>query len=177
MKKLLALVLILGMASMANAALTLSADSTQLEPSDYTTVYINSDGVGLPGGAVVYASIETTETGEWTGSGSYGDPWGNGSGGILYYGLAMDTAPVYDGVNDDIWEVTASQAVVDPLPAGLVASFEFHCKAEGDCQINLLADDLATVLDTITIIQQIPEPMTLSLLGLGGLGLLRRRRA
>jgi hypothetical protein len=33
-----------------------------------------------------------------------------------------------------------------------------------------------TVLDTITI-TQIPEPMTMSLLGLGGLALLRRRRA
>ena len=35
--------------------------------------------------------------------------------------------------------------------------------------------DLTTVLDTITI-TQIPEPMTIALLGLGSLFLLRRRK-
>jgi len=176
MKKFLLLLLILGMATTANAALTLTADSYSLSPSTNTMINVISDGVGLPGGAVVYASIETVATGEWTDVGVNGEIWGAGTGGILYYGLAMDTAPVIDGSNDDIWEVTASQPVIDPMPAGTVASFEFRCKAAGDCQINLLADDLATVIDTITI-QQIPEPITLSFMGLGGLGILRRRRA
>jgi len=50
---------------------------------------------------------------------------------------------------------------------------EFHCDGPGIVVITLLDTD-GVVLDTITV-SQIPEPMTVALLGLGGLFLRRRK--
>ena len=53
----------------------------------------------------------------------------------------------------------------------------FRCIAEGDAVIKLYSTPAGAVLtlqDTVTI-HQIPEPMTVALLGLGGLALLRKR--
>jgi PEP-CTERM motif-containing protein len=80
----------------------------------------------------------------------------------------------------------------------LMEGLMFHCEEETDVEISLVAVGLGitmlehdaagnvigqptiieagTVLDTI-MVHQVPEPMTMSLLALGGLGLLRRRRA
>jgi len=80
----------------------------------------------------------------------------------------------------------------------LMQGLMFHCDEPTDVTISLVAAGqgitrleyndakqvigqttiyaAGTVLDTI-IVHQIPEPMTMSLLGLGGLALLRRRRA
>jgi hypothetical protein len=72
----------------------------------------------------------------------------------------------------------------------------FHCEEETDVEIELVAFadvtrlihdtegnvigsetviPTGTIIDSITV-HQVPEPMTMSLLGLGGLALLRRRR-
>jgi hypothetical protein len=80
----------------------------------------------------------------------------------------------------------------------LMQGLLFHCEEPTDVTISLVAAGLGitrleydaaknvigqtviyapgTVMDSI-IVHQIPEPMTMSLLGLGGLALLRRRRA
>jgi len=77
----------------------------------------------------------------------------------------------------------------------LMNNLLFHCDGEGDVLVELIAFDstyythdeagvvltvdqlydAGTVVDSI-IVHQIPEPMTLSLLAMGGLALLRRRR-
>jgi len=80
----------------------------------------------------------------------------------------------------------------------LMDGLQFHCEGEGDVIVELITFgrvtslvetangydpeaptvtvvEAGTVLDSI-LIHQIPEPMTLSLLAMGGLALLRRRR-
>lgn len=74
------------------------------------------------------------------------------------------------------YEFTVAGGVPTPdLPGGLAFDYLFHCEGEGTVVIELWEDpDYTNVADTLTI-TQIPEPMTVALLGLGGL-LLRRRK-
>ncbi len=60
-----------------------------------------------------------------------------------------------------------------PLGGLLVDNIIFHCDGLGDVTLSLMRDDFMWVYDT-QVIQQIPEPMTLLLLGLGGLILARK---
>jgi hypothetical protein len=61
-----------------------------------------------------------------------------------------------------------------PLDGKLVDEIIFHCTGGGDTVLTLVTADLQVVED-IQIIHNIPEPMTIALLALGGL-LLRRRK-
>ncbi|MCX5637648.1 MAG: PEP-CTERM sorting domain-containing protein, partial [Planctomycetota bacterium] len=61
-----------------------------------------------------------------------------------------------------------------PVIAGKHFEMDFHCMAVGDVTLTLRAFDEAEV-DRVVIHQLIPEPVSMVLLGLGGL-LLRRRR-
>lgn len=54
----------------------------------------------------------------------------------------------------------------------LVNEIDFHCDGPGDVTIALVNDD-GLVVDS-QVIHQVPEPMTIALLGLGGLFLRRR---
>jgi len=58
--------------------------------------------------------------------------------------------------------------------AGVWWDDEFHCDGPGIVTIALIDTSSLAVLDTITV-TQIPEPMTVALLGLGGLFLRRRK--
>ncbi len=73
-----------------------------------------------------------------------------------------------------IFMITVGSIIEPPTP-GLQWEVDFHCLATGDAYINLYADDQYTLLDSITI-HQVPEPMSVLLLGIGGL-LLRRRKS
>jgi len=78
------------------------------------------------------------------------------------------------------YEVTADYTPYSSIEDGLWFEFLYHCtKMDETVTISLWDDaigyDPGDVVDTI-IVHQIPEPMTVTLLGLGGL-LLRRRFA
>jgi len=60
-----------------------------------------------------------------------------------------------------------------PLLGILVADIAFHCDGPGVVILNLFNSN-GELRDTLTIVQEVPEPMTLGLLGLGGLFLRRR---
>jgi len=97
-----------------------------------------------------------------------GSPAFSGEGmGYAYFNL--------DSYNEDEGEAPEN------VPAGMrILDIVFHCEKAGDVTVNLytLSADFATAtLRDSLIIHQIPEPMTMSLLALGGLGLIRRRRA
>lgn len=171
MKKLLALLLVLGMASMANAAISfsnspmgqdaasyvpaVSSEITLEEPSQ--TIWIGVNWDGMPGGFDGFVNI--------SGPGAL-------TGGLVnfYENMIGYAFPYGDGIG--VYNSTPS-GTVGPLE-GVQFGFEFHCTDIGE--VDVVVSDLAGgVLDVLTI-HQIPEPLTLSILGLGGLGLLRRRR-
>jgi len=59
---------------------------------------------------------------------------------------------------------------------GVLGDYEYRCLAIGpDVLVELMHGTTGGILDSLTI-HQIPEPMTIALLGLGSLFLLRRRK-
>jgi hypothetical protein len=189
MKKLLVLALVLSLATMANAALTLQINVTggvenpdgsyTLMPSDHLTIAISTPGgvltdadqgdylmlsdVGL--GAISGGVIENSAT--W---------WVN----TLFDGAVAAGAPVPAGM-DGVWgSVGIFTGFTIPAGSVLFTLIDFHCEGEGDTVISIYTNDWNNIpgpeqlLDTV-VIHQIPEPMTMALLGLGGLFLRRRK--
>jgi len=186
MKKLLALMLVLSVASVANAALLISVDgvvdppdtSIELFPSDTVTIDIWGDGLtptapvaptpwliveGLgtvSGGVVIYPGTLTTITLYEEGDGSGIVEWLQSEG--------------YNTTQSYYIELVDGTAEPPPLSGTLVDEIELHCIGFGDVLLSLVKADLSENYDT-QIIHQIPEPASMLLLGLGGL-LLRRRK-
>ena len=181
MKKLLVLMLVLGMASAANAALLISVDGqtdladteVTLMPSDTVVIDIWGDGatgtgdfllgldVGGPGALNIDDAVIL-----YAGSYTY-------IGWLDYAyvaGLVGLQNPMVMISMTDVPPVGTPKA---PLEGTLVDGIIFHCDGLGDVTLSLYDLNLA-LLDT-QVIHQIPEPMTIALLGLGGLFLRRRK--
>jgi hypothetical protein len=170
MKKLLVLSLVLGMASLASAALTLVVNGQDagaaitLMPSDTIWIGINQSETR---GFAAYVIMTVPAPGEWTGQSRVNSAGFPGTvPGWTYYGTAVDPSL-------DAWFYNGSIATVDPFPTGVHAEVQFHCKAQGDVIITLYNEAFAAI-DTLTI-HQIPEPATMALLGLGALVLRRKK--
>ncbi len=194
MKKLLVVMLVLGMAGMANAALLISVNGT-INPAD-TTVTLDKNGLLAPSTCVIdvtgdgltpqdmscWLILENSSNASMTG------------GVMLYTGdLASWGQEVQPPANDVIawlqsvgydtesayFLVFASNAAA-PLNGKLFDSIVLTCTGTHDVKLTLVGIDdssgevIKTLYDT-QIIHQIPEPMTLGLLGLGGLFLRRRK--
>lgn len=165
MKKLLAVLLVLGMASMANAAL-------KLDLADNVLSIVIEDGdslVGIDAAAVISAGV-----------GSLGD-----AGSMAEFTGSSVPIGAVAGSSDQSRRYSGAAIVMfggQPIggPATIIGGIPVM--NEGEITIDLVTYAGGTdfngavleagVLDSITI----PEPMTLSLLGLGGLALIRRRR-
>jgi hypothetical protein len=185
MKKLLVLALVLSMATMASAALTLEINvsgavanqdgSYTIAPSDHLVI-----GITTPGGVLTDA-----DQGDFVMVSNIG--LGAISGGVVENSavwwtntLADDAvafgAPVPEGMNG----VAGSVAIMGftiPAASLLFSGIDFHCEANGDTVITIYQHDWSTpgqILDSV-VIHQIPEPITMTLLGLGGLFLRRRK--
>ena len=177
MKKVLVLLLIFALASVASAALQISVngdkDPTESEwgilPSQELVLDIWTDsditpGVGEGWWALVANPVDATISGGAAqlaepGLGIYPGPVpaANPNGGV--YGLiALSTLPT----------IAADTTIYD----GII----FHCNSDQDVVVTLLFGagiGAWTPVDTAIIHQ--PEPMTIALLGLGGLFLRRRK--
>ena len=178
MRKLLVLLLVLGMASVASAALTIDVNGQTnpgvitLMPSDYVWISISSN----MGGALkdMYKATLTL-TDPVSGAYSALAAW---TGNINVYippaipeAYGMLIAPYA------AYAVNAFARVTGIMPAaGTGFEFELHCEGIGDVLVQLTDLRDASIADTLLIHQIIPEPMTMVLLGLGGLSLIRRRR-
>jgi hypothetical protein len=82
--------------------------------------------------------------------------------------------PVYDAA----WYGTIIVASLDPgnpILAGAHINVNLVGVAEGVTTVGIYAGDGVTLLDTAQV-TVLPEPMTIALMGLGGLFMLRRRK-
>ena len=162
MKKLIILMLVLGLASVTNAALVLSfngdtnVEVTTVAPSDYFTIDVyDTDGSG-------------------------GEFWVNIAGPASYTGPGtVHIPPAPSNLVAANYSPGWISALMNPPSVGAIGTWwdlELHCDDEGDVVISLTDDTgyLTGTIDTITV-HQIPEPMTIALLGLGGLFLRRRK--
>jgi hypothetical protein len=191
MKKILVLVLVLGLVPVANAALSISVNGgpppaeITLKPSDTLVLNIHGDDPADGGPAEAYYLVEGP------GSISGGDMvYGGGLAAYLNcedlagaLGMA-DCDAVIASFRDflskpDLMDVSYALLADNDVPPDnfldgtLVDGIEFHCDGEGWVTVSLVGADFS-VIDSIRI-EQIPEPMTFALLGLGGLFLRRRK--
>jgi hypothetical protein len=186
MKKLLVLMLVLSMASMASATLQLSVNGLR-GVTDVTVTVVPSGNVTL--------DIWTTEA---ISAGVGEGYWAIGSatalstisGGVSLWptepGISIADDAAGAGValpqgENGVWGGVYITGVISGIAAdaGVYDEILFHCEGPGDVIVTLYADADSTpvAVGTVTIHQQvIPEPMTMALLGLGGLFLRRRSK-
>jgi hypothetical protein len=187
MKKLLVLALVLSMATMASAALTLqlsvNGDKEPLDsmivvtevPSGILTLDIWTTAMIAPGiGEGYFAVLAQTQGASIMGG------YTNFPGDMAIYDDAAGSGLlVPEGMNGPFGAiglaVSASIAAGSTLFDGII----FHCEGMGDVIVSLFeingdTGEIIAPLDSV-VIHQIPEPLTLGLLGLGGLFLRRRK--
>jgi hypothetical protein len=185
MKKLLVFILVLGLASVANAdliGLEISADGvtngteTEMQISIPVSTTVVIDMVGPVGDMGAYLIIEGNPgevSGEWVTDETYPRlrmDLGAGDGSSFSSYAEADWGFGYF-ISDVQWEGTN--------PAGVVWEGLYHCLGEESDYVVISIWDAAgpyEVPDDVLVIHQVPEPMTIALLGLGGLVLLRRRK-
>jgi len=169
MKKLFIVTLVLGMASVTNASLSI-VGPTEINEGDTVSIGIaNTDPVAY----IAYLGFGYVSEGGFEVSGP------------MYVGPPGWPPPVGipplppDPIDDVIWYELDFGIPPEPFPEfppGLWVTFDLTCMSAGvDVYVELLDSDWFTPLDTL-IIHQVPEPMTIALLGLGGLLVLRRRK-
>jgi len=171
MKKLLAVLLVLGMGSMASATIRLSLNGQpapeQISIPESETIMIDvTTDVG--GNMLIYLDVGMrSEGGYQVGTPVPGPALGDSESRYI--------SPWYDYQGYDEIEITAAWAQGSTPQSGKIMEFPFHCTGPGQVVVILYNPDL-TEADRMNIFLAIPEPMTMGLLGLGGLLLARRRQ-
>lgn len=228
MKKLLAMLIVVGLAGIAYADPVMSFDLVPTEgqsghgfsetdpllPSEWVEldVVYNSAGATLFSSGMLY--IELVGPGEWCGdnAGTY-DPPGLPIEDVWTYHETFDPDYYYMGmfylpgfvsmtkVDSQHIEIGGNQnsqaSSIGVAPGSVIFDhLNVHCTGPGPIEVILTPatstgnpvgtpqwwdgtvghEDIEALGSSIMIYNDIPEPMTMALLGLGGLGLLRRRR-
>ena len=159
MKKLLVLALVLSVASLASAGLSLTPGA-----SGFT---VDSD---VNVGAFAFVAVEASIVGDLDltaladgGSLSFINSYGLVPAGGFVPSILVDTY---------VWEINVAGAPT-PVDAGAWAQYTSdQIFATGEGAAWLVADDAATILGTLAAV---PEPTTMALLGLGALVLRRKK--
>jgi hypothetical protein len=191
MKKLLVLALVLSMATMASAALVTGlqisingdkqAAPITLTPSQTASLDIWTDSgiqtntgfnlllVATTGGSIDYLS----------GVVAYNDPqvkFERSGNAHVYLGDSSGLLPANE---EGLGAYAFAQNGVIPSGSTLFDAIVFHCDGRGDVTLKLYTVnddyDQLTLVDS-AVIHQVPEPITMALLGLGGLFLRRRSK-
>lgn len=178
MKKFLILLMVLGMASWANAGMIDvvvtgyddNDGSGDISPSDL--IYI---AITVPVGGSGGYDLDLHVSGPGTLQEVDGGPNANhqmGMGMWLYSGIA----------NNGIARMV--EVTMGTMPGDLVWGLAIHCDDIGDVLVDLTLAGTTRVDGVVLteadlgdlVIVQVPEPMTIALLGLGSLFMLRRRK-
>ena len=168
MKKLLVMLTML--AAISNAAvLELSVDGVTQGGADFATTLTASDYVMID----VYCS--SAPDFDNFGVQIVGPASVEGLG-TKYENPAPDSDLIdYSASYPDYFIQLKCTGVMTPTPAvGKWWDIELHCEGAGTVYVYLWNEDTTEIEQTLTI-TQIPEPMTIALLGLGGLFLRRRK--
>lgn len=179
MKKFLVLALVLGIASMAPAALNIVING-DIDPLDSEitllpseTLILGVEGATAAGGAAnaMYVVV---------GPGTVDNSGATYQGGLSgnFYQLYVDYywAPSVDRAG--LPAVAGYASDLGALSGILIDNIVFHCEGPGDVVVELYesVDSGATwQLTDTAIVHQIPEPATMALLGLGALVLRRKK--
>jgi len=180
MKKLVVLLALLAMSSMASAGLMLTAAGSTADadagitlfPSDYIMIGMAGDGASLNGTYFIGVLVEGPGHLDLATIGTQNLVYG-GAGAYIMAGTEYAEAL---GIQSPYAHVALDDVVTgNPLPLTgiLVKDLIFHCDGPGEVIVKIF-DANGETLDTMIITQDVPEPMTLGLLGLGGLFLRRR---
>jgi len=203
MKKLIVLVLVLSMATIANAGLQISVGgqinppdtSITLAPSDTVMIDIHGDN-GTVAPTALYLIVDKLsrlDGGGLAGTNAWNmvlSEFTQADAAMIAYLNNLNGYPPGVGASDAIFiNALYTDPQANPNYSGLmVDGVVFHCDAVGDVLISLVNiaqqfnedtggfdPPVITVFDT-QVIHQVPEPMTMVLLGLGGLFLRRNRK-
>lgn len=165
MKKLLIVMLVLGMASTANALIVQlgAGGATNGAGVDMITALsaleVVSDSSAVPYVLMLFAPDIT----QLNVTGVVARPGAGTESLVTDYADAL-------GPGTRLWEIQAVD--MSPPLTSIVAGIQFDATTTGMGVMQLLTEDLGTVLDSVTVI---PEPASMLLIGLGGLFLRRRR--
>jgi hypothetical protein len=185
MKKLIVVLIVLSMAAIANAAVVINVDmgaQTELAAGNTATISIVATEEPSPSNLYLFVTD---------------DSLGTVSGGSVVFSSAAGQMSLHEGAGDQHVDTVRQYGWLDatqtyyinligntnPLVMNgtVVNGITYRAEIAGDSTIILgsVVDDgkgnyLMAVWDTV-VIHQVPEPMTICLLGLGGLFLRRRK--
>lgn len=173
MKKLFVLFLVLTMASLAQAAvLELSVNDSRdgagntteitIDISSNITVGVYCSNASAPSDQFWLGIVAGAGDGEWVADTN-----------TVYIEMGSDASAT--PYNADWWYGNTGFSVEPPPTEGKWFDVDFHCTLEGDVYIDLY-DETGYVLEDRILVHQVPEPMSIALLGLGGLFLHRRKK-
>jgi len=172
MKKLLVLALVLSMATMANAALTLGTSATQAAPGSDVAISISGDGSEPLG--IFFLGIALGNPGALSVDNAVISYGGSDTSIMMFTYDDLDMSGqvnspfVFVSLND----VPPPGTNQKPLTGTLVSSIKLTM-GTGPATLILYQGDATTELGRVTVTT--PEPVTVGLLGLGTLFLRRRK--
>lgn len=204
MRRSMVLMLVLGFAAGADAGLTFTVNGVE-QPEEITLRQSEavSLGIELYTGSLLYPDLDyilSNAQAEFIWDG-YIDDYGNEFGPIEFPApfevdpglLISEPQRVTIGAYIDLFTLGyQNSSVQSPIilggpvlaPATIMTDLVLHCLEPTDVILEIISNGIeidfefippGTVLHTLTI-HQIPEPMTIALLGLGGLFALRRKK-